>query len=138
MKQQLDIQVGVKALLKNKKGQFLMLKRSEKKYTDTKGRWDIVGGRILPGTELMENLKREIMEEIGLQLIKEPILIAAQDIIRADKHVVRLTYLGVIDGKIKLDTEENSEYKWLTLDEIRAMPDLDIYLKEVLEKHSFT
>ena len=54
------LQVGVKAFLKNKDGKYLLLQRSSLKYADTKGAWDIVGGRIEPGTPLLDNLKREI------------------------------------------------------------------------------
>ncbi|MBI4281533.1 hypothetical protein HY625_01790 [Candidatus Uhrbacteria bacterium] len=46
-----------------------------------------------------------------------------------------MTYVGVIQGEPKLDTEENIEYKWATLDEIRALPEMDIYFKELLGKN---
>ena len=75
------------------------MKRSAEKYKGTKGTWDIVGGRIDPGTKLIENLTREIFEETRLKLVSEPRLIHAQDIIpNAEKHVVRLTYVADIDG----------------------------------------
>src|SRR3989344_8931904 len=90
-----DLQVGVKILLKNKDGKYLLLRRSLKKYPEIQGRWDIVGGRINPGSTLLENLKREVKEETGLTLTGTPRLLAAQDILRNNgRHVVRLTYLG--------------------------------------------
>ena len=73
----LVLQVGVKALLQNEKDEFLLLHRSEEKYPDVKNRWDIVGGRITPGTILVDNLKREIFEETKLELKNHPTLIAA-------------------------------------------------------------
>jgi len=42
------LQVGVKVLLKNKAGQYLLLRRALEKYPEIQGRWDIVGGRINP------------------------------------------------------------------------------------------
>ena len=139
----IQLQVGVKALLKNKDGKYLIIRRNPVKYPEAPNRWDIVGGRINIGTPLLENLKREIKEETNLDLVEEPRLVAAQDILRlpADeagvpgRHVVRLTYVGAIDGEPKLDTEENIEYKWATLDEIRAIADMDIYFKELLDKN---
>lgn len=40
----MELQVGVKVLLKNKEGNYLLLRRSLKKYPGVKGRWDIAGG----------------------------------------------------------------------------------------------
>ncbi len=113
------LQVGVKAFLKNKEGKYLLVHRSSEKYKGTKGSWDIVGGRINPGTKLVENLKREIAEETQLEMLSEPTLIYAQDIIpNAERHIVRLTYLAATDGEPVLDLSENVEYKWLTLAEL--------------------
>jgi 8-oxo-dGTP pyrophosphatase MutT (NUDIX family) len=129
------LQVGVKALLKNSEGKYLLLKRNMEKYISAKGIWDIVGGRIEPGTELLVNLKREVMEETGLEIISDPKLLYAQDIIRApEKHVVRLTYLADTEGEVVLDTSENVEYKWLTPEEVKKQEDLDIYIKEIIDK----
>jgi 8-oxo-dGTP pyrophosphatase MutT (NUDIX family) len=129
------LQVGVKALLKNKDGKYLILKRSAEKYGKFGDMWDIVGGRIEPGSSLMENLKREVTEETQLQISSEPRLLHAQDILRhKDKHVVRLTYVADATGEVVLDTSENVDYKWLTLDELRRLSGLDEYVKEILEK----
>ncbi len=131
----MELQVGVKALLKNGEGKYLVLRRSLKKYPDVKGRWDIVGGRIEIGTPLLDNLKREIKEETGMDLAGEPQLLAAQDILRKeDKHVVRLTYLGEAIGDIVLDTNENDAYQWFTKAELEHQDDVDMYFKELLDK----
>ena len=127
------LQVGVKAFLRNKEGKYLLLKRSPEKYQKTSGSWDIVGGRINPGTKLVENLRREIREETQLELLSEPTLIFAQDIIpNEEKHVVRLSYVGSTEGEPVLDISENLEYKWLTLEELRSEEDLDRYVKEII------
>ena len=129
------LQVGVKVFLKNKKGKYLLVKRSPVKYPDVKGVWDIVGGRIEPGTTLLENLKREVKEETGLEIISEPRLVSAQDIIPTpEKHVVRLSYVADTEGEPILDTDENVEYRWLTVDEIKKQNGLDVYVKDIIEK----
>jgi 8-oxo-dGTP diphosphatase len=108
------LQVGVKALLKNKDGKYLVVKRNLDKYKGAKGSWDIVGGRIEPGTSLLENLKREVKEETGLTIISNPKLISAQDILHnTGRHIVRLTYVADTEGKVALDTSENLEYTWV-------------------------
>lgn len=130
----MELQVGVKVILKNKDGKYLVIERNADKYPETGAKWDIVGGRIDKGSSLLENLRREIMEETGLVMTSEPKLITAQDIIKTDKHVVRLTYLGEADGEVKL-SEEHSAYKWISLEEISMLEPMDSYFKEVINKY---
>jgi len=131
----MELQVGVKIFLRNNEGKFLAIKRSPMKYPNTVGTWDIVGGRIDPGTPLIENLRREVHEEVNLEILTEPKFIFAQDILRGNgRHVVRLTYVGDTTGEPRLDVSENIAYEWLTEEEFRTHDDLDMYVKEVLDK----
>ncbi len=130
----MELQVGVKILLKNKENEYLVLFRNN--YKPQAGvYWDIPGGIINVGFSLLENLKREVMEETGLEIKDEIKLICAQDILNKykDKHVVRLTYVGFADGNVKL-SHEHTEYKWLTLKEILSLDSIDQFLKETLTK----
>lgn len=131
----MELQVGVKIILRNKGGKFLLLQRNLEKYPEVKQNdsLDIVGGRIQIGTPLLENLKREVFEETKLNLIEEPKLLTAQDILRPDKHVVRLTYIGQIEGEPILD-EDHIAYKWLTSKELKNETGLDSYSKEAFDK----
>ncbi|MCE9549218.1 NUDIX domain-containing protein [Candidatus Nomurabacteria bacterium] len=129
----MELQVGVKILLKNKEGNFLVLRRNPEKYSEVHKLLDIPGGRIEPGSTLMQNLQREILEETGLVLSGEPKLIAAQDILRPKRHVVRLTYLGEAEGEIKI-SDEHSEFIWISKKEMMGQEGLDPYLEEVLQK----
>ena len=130
------LQVGVKVFLKNKEGKYLLVKRSPAKYPDVKDPWDIVGGRIDLGSKLLENLKREVKEETGLPIVSEPRLVAAQDIMpNPEKHVVRLTYVADTEGEPVLDTDENIEYRWLSLVEMKQQDNLDKYVKDVLARN---
>ncbi|MFA5840856.1 MAG: NUDIX domain-containing protein [Candidatus Paceibacterota bacterium] len=129
----MELQVGVKILLKNKDGKYLVLFRSLGSAPKSGQHWDIAGGRINAGSSLIENLKREVIEEAGLEIIGEPKLITAQDIFKPDKHVVRLTYAGFADGEVKL-SEEHSDYKWASLEEVKNLEPMDKYFKEVLAK----
>lgn len=132
-----ELQVGVKALLKNSEGKFLLLRRSSEKYPEVGAKWDIVGGRINPGEPLVENLKREIKEEVNLDLLDQPELVAAQDILRVPgRHVVRLTYTADITGEPKLD-DDHTEFQWLTLEEVKNLANLDSYFKQLLDEGFF-
>jgi ADP-ribose pyrophosphatase YjhB (NUDIX family) len=128
------LQVGVKIFLRNQDGKYLLMRRSLEKYPGVKGEWDIPGGRINPGSLLIENLRREVTEETQLEIISEPKLIYAQDIIPSgEKHVVRLSYVGETRGKPILDTSENVEYKWLSLNELKSYENVDIYAKSIID-----
>src|SRR3989344_4562942 len=130
----MELQVGVKILLNNEEGKYLLLRRSKKKYPEVMDIWDIPGGRIEPGVSLLENLKREMRGEIELELKMGPKLIAAQDIMRIPgRHVVRLTYLGTIEGRPTLDAEENDEYKWRSREELGSLDGFDRHLKELID-----
>ena len=67
----MELQVGVKILLKNKDNKYLVLHRSAEKYPGVRAKWDIAGGRVDKGIPLLENLKREVVEETGLSIIGE-------------------------------------------------------------------
>lgn len=128
------LQVGVKIFLKNRKGVYLLLRRSAEKYPSIKNFWDIPGGRIFPGTPLFENIQREVREETELVVTGAPKLICAQDIIREEeKHIVRLTYEGEANGNPVLN-EEHIEYRWLTLKGMLEIKELDEFTREVIEK----
>lgn len=130
----MTLQVGVKILLKNKEGKYLLVRRDAKKYPEVGAKWDIVGGRIDPGTTLIENLKREVKEETGLLIDGEPTIIKVQDILRVEGlHVVRLTYTGEADGEVIL-SDEHDKYDWFTLDEMLELEPMDIYFKEILNE----
>ena len=129
------LQVGVKILLKNPDGKYLLVRRNPKKYPEVGPKWDIVGGRIDAGSTLFENLKREIKEEVNLNYEGEPKLVAAQDILRVPgRHVVRLTYTGEMSGEPVLD-DDHLEVKWFEADEIKNMSEqeLDIYFKALID-----
>lgn len=135
MEQEILLQVGVKAFLKNGESRYLLLRRSPVRYPNIKNSWDIPGGRIIPGTTLLENLRREVFEETKLPVHDTPKLICAQDIIRlSEKHIVRLTFSGTTSGEPILN-EEHIAYQWVALEEMKSLPNLDEFTKDVLEKN---
>lgn len=132
----MELQVGVKAIARNNEGKYLLVKRSAVQYPDVQDAWDIVGGRIHSGTGLRENLLREIKEEVGLEFTGEPRLLGAQDIFptAGNRHVVRLTYVIELNGNPVLDVRENTEYRWVSFEEFKSWPGLDIYVKKLLDQ----
>jgi 8-oxo-dGTP diphosphatase len=128
------LQVGVKVFLKNSEGKYLLMHRSPEKYPGVKGEWDVPGGRINPGSLLIDNLRREVKEETQMEIVSEPKLIYAQDIIpNKERHIVRISYTGNAVGEPTLDTKENVEYKWLSLEELKQFQNVDVYAKKIID-----
>lgn len=130
----MNLQVGVKALIKNSKDEYLFMRRSTILATDvSEPSWDIPGGRIESDEYLPEALKREVQEEVGYEIQSTPVLVAAQDIFVPAKelHVVRLTYTLKEDISSISLSDEHEEYVWVhesQLETVNAEP----YLAEVL------
>lgn len=55
----MNLQVGVKALIKNSEDKYLFIKRSRLLGSEKETQWDIPGGRIETNENLMEALARE-------------------------------------------------------------------------------
>lgn len=63
--------LGVKALIKNNKNEYLLLQTNPVKLRGYQGEpyWDIPGGRIERGSTPIQTLQREILEETGIEKI---------------------------------------------------------------------
>ncbi len=133
MLEDMKLQVGVKVILQNDNGQYLLLRRSQAFHNETEPHWDIPGGRIEPEETLHEALRREITEETGLDVDDHFRLLAAQDIMvtTKDLHVVRLTYTAKGTGNV-IVSDEHQETTWVSREEALKL-NLDPYLRQALE-----
>lgn len=126
----MDLQVGVKLIIHDPNGNLLLLRRT-RAIQSGENIWDIPGGRIQPGEPLMDALRREVIEETGIELADEPQLIAAQDIFVGDRHIVRLTYrVTIANTTVKL-SDEHSAAAWVATSDV-ARYQIDPYIQELL------
>lgn len=88
--------VTTNAFCHDGKGHFLMMKRGQG-ARDEHGRWDIVGGGLKVGQPVLENLKREIDEELCV-----------------DPHDIQ--YIGFRDVHRQL--EDGTKTHWISLDHV--------------------
>lgn len=127
------LQVGVKVLLQDEDGKFLLICRSKEAYPEVDNPWEIPGGRIEIGSPLMKNLQREVTEETGLKILGVPTLVDAQDIIVRDKHVVRLTYVAQASGHPKL-SQDHTDFQWVAAGDIPRIDGIDPFVTDTLKK----
>lgn len=117
--------LGIKGLIRNSKGEILLLKVNPaalKKQTDPY--WDLPGGRINKGESVETTLQREIFEETGIseiQSIKPVTMVLSKiriPIDNADVGLILSIYDCVIDDNsvIKL-SNEHLEAKWFSVQE---------------------
>ncbi len=98
------------------------------------GAWEFPSGNALEGEDIIEELQREIEEEIGLDIIDlkpKVFSISQYNTPKKDylKCSVQINYLIKLKSKpdIKL-SEEHTDYRWVKKDDNL----LDEFLKEIL------
>ena len=123
-------QVTQKALIEHE-GKFLLLRYPEH-HPEAGGFWDMPGGRLNEEEEPLEGLKREVREEIGVEIeIGKPLATAVFTNLSHKKNFLVLYSARLVDPSLELrfDPEETGGGAWLTREEIIA-PDFPIYYRE--------
>jgi len=132
------IGVGVGALIFNDDGKFLMALRGPQARNE-RNTWEIPGGKVEFGERLADALKREIKEEIGVEIeVGELLHVADHLILDEQQHWVSPTFICRIVKGIPTvqEPQKCTKIEWFTLAEAKKMPLSDITKSdiEVLEK----
>lgn len=111
--------VAISALIKNKKwDKFLIIKRSANEIAYP-WKWAFPGGKLEPGESIIDTLKREVLEEVGLEIENFKEFIKDFTFMRKDWHnVVGLSFAVIslsYDVKLLKDFED---FKWISIDEL--------------------
>ena len=112
-------QVGIKALIINSRKQVLVLRSNPKgPGFPAPDHWDLPGGRIDEGESILQALRREIHEELGIRgsrvWITELFDIGPSRLMAHAKHRLMLvTYRCKMSGANNFRiSKEHTEYKW--------------------------
>jgi 8-oxo-dGTP pyrophosphatase MutT (NUDIX family) len=114
----------VGAFVFNDKGEVLLVK-SRKWF----GKWGIPGGKIHYGEKMVDALKREVREEVGIS-VKDARPLALWDCVFSKQffnkkaHFVFIDFACRISGRKqpKADGDELQECKWVSLEKALKMP----------------
>lgn len=111
--------LSVKVFILDDKGRYLLLRRSSKSKNNP-GRWDLPGGKVDPGEDFEEALRREVYEETGLiiQLIR---VVGASE---SEAPIQRIAYLIMEGNKKGGDlrlSEEHEDFIWVGREELNKM-----------------
>ncbi|MEZ4194857.1 MAG: NUDIX domain-containing protein [Candidatus Paceibacterota bacterium] len=112
----MKLAVGVKAFILNEEGKVLILREAKYDEGTNEGKWDVPGGRIQPEETLFAGLKREVMEECGLEIEIGGLLHVQENfpIIKNEEfHIVRAFYKAkLVGGEVAL-SQDHDKYEWI-------------------------
>ena len=110
--------IAIKCLLKNEYNKYLILKKTqeEAKNDGSENLYDIPGGRMEYGEDIIDTLVREVFEETGIKLKLNQIekILNAKSIIRKDGlNLVVITYIANVKNCSVKISSEHSEFYWI-------------------------
>lgn len=104
----------------HKDGKALVAKRAAtKKFLP--GKWELLGGHIEFGETIEEGLKREIREEIHIEVELDQPYYAFTYVRDTTIHMIEIDYLGTMQNvsqEIRINPEDHSEYRWISEEQI--------------------
>jgi 8-oxo-dGTP pyrophosphatase MutT (NUDIX family) len=116
---------GICALLRSPSGKYLLAKRSPEKDFGAGG-WECITGRVDQGEGFEQAVRREILEETGLQEIQIDFMIDTVHFYRgeprAENELIGVSFCCSTDQPDAVQlSAEHAEGHWLTPDEIEAL-----------------
>lgn len=118
-----------------KKGNLYLLAQRSHKDDQAGGTWAVPGGKVeieLVDEIIEENLKREVREEVGIE-IENPRYLTSRSFYRSSgHHVVGISFLvDYVSGEAK-PLENQEQVRWVTIEEMESMT--EEYMRPVIEK----
>jgi len=116
--------VFVEAWVK-KDNKYLLAKRSSKD-DQAAGKWAVPGGKIEMelGSNIVENsLKREVQEEVGIEVDDFHFLASRSFIRSSGHHVVALSFIADYKSGEAMPLEDQDEIRWVTIEEMEHLLD---------------
>ena len=137
-----------RTFLRNSEWKYLMVRHNKKDY------WTLPGGHIEEWEDIYKAIKREIKEELNLEIkilwnkigfeienIKEksaPICIYKIDFLNENwKNIKKIEYIFLSEIKsweIKIQNEEIAEYRFFSKDEVLNLDNTFLQIKEILKR----
>lgn len=121
---------GAGIILINSNNEVLLLLRDDKPEIPFPNKWDIPGGRIEEGESPIETIRREMLEELGLQLSSDFQLFK---IYKSDNLTDFLFWKRINLNPDEIALNEGQRLKYFSLEEIRKT-ELAFNYNQVLEE----
>lgn len=124
--------VAISSFIKNSsKDKFLVIKRHKGEIAYP-GKWAFAGGKTESGETIIETLKREVLEEVGIEIEDYKKFLRDFTFVRPDdKSVVGLCFEVVAKSENVKISEDFEDFKWVTPEEFLELDYIDGMEKEV-------
>jgi 8-oxo-dGTP diphosphatase len=127
--------IGVGAVIKNGKGQFLLTKRGPKTRNE-RGKWEFPGGALEYGELLEETLVNEMKEELAIDIVVGRLMGVFDHVIALERqHWVGICYYAkIIGGTPKiLEPHKCTAIGWFSFSELKKL-DLTLISESIFEE----
>jgi 8-oxo-dGTP diphosphatase len=112
----------VVAIIRNENGDVLLARRNEPGLKDAHDKWEFVGGGIEFGENPEEALKREVLEEAGVEVeITRLLPKIFSEMLNKETQVIVMSYeCKIISGELKAGLDQEiAELKFVPLKEVK-------------------
>ncbi len=117
--------VGVGALVHDGEGRVLLIKR---RFEPNKGRWSLPGGLLETGETLVFAGRREVREELGVEIEVEELFQVSEEIIKDAEgktrfHFVLVDFLAKVspNGATITLNDESDSFNWFEPEQVKAL-----------------
>ncbi len=113
-----ELDVAVAIIWDTNCERLLIARRPTDKHVG--GMWEFPGGKREPGESIEDSLRREIREELGIEIT----ILAARPVAmhRYEHRIVRLHPFDCLCGSGTPQPLASTELRWVTPDELRQLP----------------
>jgi 8-oxo-dGTP diphosphatase len=130
--------VGVGALIHDAEGRILLIRR---KFEPNKGKWSLPGGLLETGETLETAGRREVREELGVEIEVEGLFQVSEEIVRDKEaktrfHFVLVDYLATLrpsGARITLN-QESERFGWFKAEEMGGLETTE-NTRRIVEKY---
>jgi len=126
--------VGVGAVI-IENDRILLVKRANE---PNKGKWSVPGGLVRVGESLVDALKREIREEVGVEIEVDDVACVSEEIFRNGEvrfHYVIIDFFARITHGSVRPGSDAAEIRWVPIHEVDKIETVD-FVKELINSIS--